>query len=216
LATRSAFTGATQQRAGRFELANGGKLFLDEVGELPAETQIALLRVLQAAIRVGSFRSDLFYRLHVFPLEVPPLRERKEDIPLLVEYFIDRYARKAGKHITTVDKKTLRLLESYPWPGNIRELQNIIERSVIVCETETLSVDERWLPQHPRDRRPDGKVCFSQTVAAQEKEIIETALRECRGRVFGPSGAAAILGIARSTLESKIRSLNINKNRFKS
>jgi PAS domain S-box-containing protein len=241
---KGAFTGATQQRLGRFELASGGTIFLDEVGELLAETQIALLRVLQehefervggtrpiradvrviaatnrdlqTAIEAGFFRRDLFYRLLVFPIEIPPLRERKEDIPLLVEYFIDRYARKAGKHITTIDKETLRLLESYPWPGNIRELQNVIERSVIVCETETFSVDDRWLPQHPRDRRPDSKSCFSQTVAAQEKEIIETALRECQGRVFGPSGAAAILGIARSTLESKIRSLNINKNRFKS
>src|SRR5882672_3537520 len=167
---KGAFTGATQQRLGRFELASGGTIFLDEVGELPAETQIALLRVLQehefervggnrpvrtdvrviaatnrdlqAAIGAGSFRSDLFYRLHVFPIEIPPLRERKEDILLLVEYFIDRYARKAGKNITTVDKKTLGLLESYPWPGNIRELQNVIERSVIVCETTSFSVDE--------------------------------------------------------------------------
>ena len=237
---KGAFTGATQQRMGRFELASGGTLFLDEVGELPAETQISLLRVLQehefervggtrsiradvrviaatnrdlqAAISAGSFRSDLYYRLHVFPIEMPPLRERKEDIPLLVEYFIDRYARKAGKHITTVDKKTLRLLQSYPWPGNIRELQNVVERSVIVCETEIFSVDGSWLSQQPRDRGAGGKLHLS---AAQEKEIIEAALRECQGRVFGPSGAAARLGIARSTLESKIRSLKINKNRFR-
>jgi len=169
---KGAFTGATQQRLGRFELANCGTLFLDEVGELPPETQIALLRVLQehefervggtrriradvrvitatnldlqAAISAGSFRSDLFYRLNVFPIEIPPLRERKEDIRLLVEYFIDRYARKAGKNITTVDKKTLRLLESYPWPGNIRELQNVIERSIILCEAEIFSIDESW------------------------------------------------------------------------
>jgi PAS domain S-box-containing protein len=240
---RGAFTGATQQRLGRFELANGGTLFLDEVGELPAETQIALLRVLQeyefervggirkihadvrviaatnrdlqAAISAGSFRSDLFYRLNVFPIEIPALRERKEDIGLLVEYFIDRYARKAGKKITTVDKKTLRLLESYPWPGNIRELQNVIERSVIVCETENFSVDESWLSQQPPERRAESQLYLSEKVAAQEKEIIEAALRECRGRVFGPSGAAAKLGIARSTLESKIQSLKINKNRFK-
>jgi formate hydrogenlyase transcriptional activator len=172
---KGAFTGATQQRLGRFELANGGTLFLDEVGELPAETQIALLRVLQeyefervggnrriradvrliaatnrdlqGAIRAGSFRSDLFYRLHVFPIDIPSLRERREDIPLLVEYFIDRYARKAGKNIKRVNKKTLELLQSYPWPGNIRELQNVIERSVIVCETENLSVDKSWLSQ---------------------------------------------------------------------
>jgi transcriptional regulator with GAF, ATPase, and Fis domain len=238
---KGAFTGATHQRLGRFELANGGTLFLDEVGDLPAETQIALLRVLQehefervggtlpirtdvrviaatnrdlpAAINAGSFRSDLFYRLNVFPIEIPALRERGEDIPLLVEYFIDRYARKAGKRITTVDKKTLRLLESYPWPGNIRELQNVIERSVIVCETENFSVDESWLSQQPSSGKMESDLC--EKVAAQEKEMIEAALRESQGRVFGPSGAAEKLGIARSTLESKIRSLKINKNRFK-
>jgi len=240
---KGAFTGATQQRLGRFELANGGTLFLDEVGELPAETQIALLRVLQehefervggmrpiradvrviaatnrdlqAAISAGSFRSDLFYRLHVFPIEIPPLRERAEDIPLLVEYFIDRYARKLGKNITSIDKKTLGLLESYPWPGNIRELQNVIERSVIVCETENFSVDESWLSQKLPKRKAESQRYLSDKVAAQEKELIESALLESKGRVFGPSGAAARLGIARSTLESKIRSLKINKNRFK-
>jgi transcriptional regulator with GAF, ATPase, and Fis domain len=240
---KGAFTGATQQRLGRFELANGGTLFLDEVGELPAETQIALLRVLQehefarvggtrpiradvrviaatnrdlqAAISAGSFRSDLYYRLNVFPIEIPALRERKEDILLLVEYFIDRHARKAGKNITTVDKKTLRLLESYPWPGNIRELQNVIERSVIVCETADFSVDESWLSQQPLQKKAGSQLHLSEKVAAQEKEIIEAALRECHGRVFGPSGAAKKLGTARSTLESKIRSLKINKNRFK-
>jgi PAS domain S-box-containing protein len=240
---RGAFTGATQQRLGRFELANGGTLFLDEVGELPAETQIALLRVLQehefervggnrriradvrviaatnrdlqGAIRAGSFRSDLFYRLHVFPIQIPSLRERRADIPLLVEYFIDRYARKAGKNINRVNKKTLELLQSYRWPGNIRELQNIIERSVIVCETENLSVDKSWLSQQPRDARLGGKLHFSQMLAATETDVIEEALRESQGRVFGPSGAAAKLGLARSTLESKIRSLNINKKRFK-
>jgi PAS domain S-box-containing protein len=240
---KGAFTGATQQRLGRFELANGGTIFLDEVGELPAETQIALLRVLQehefervggsrpirtdvrviaatnrdlqTAISAGSFRSDLFYRLHVFPVEIPALRERKEDIRLLVEYFIDRYARKAGKRITTVDKKTLQLLECYPWPGNIRELQNVIERSVIVCETANFSVDESWLSQQPPERKAESQLDLSEKVATQEKEMIEAALRECQGRVSGPSGAAARLGIARSTLESKIRSLKINKNRFK-
>jgi formate hydrogenlyase transcriptional activator len=239
---RGAFTGATQQRLGRFELANGGTLFLDEVGELPAETQLALLRVLQehefervggtrrihadvrviaatnrdlqAAISAGSFRRDLFYRLHVFPIEIPSLRERREDIPLLVEYFIDRYARKAGKNIKRVNKKTLELLQSYPWPGNIRELQNVIERSVIVCETENLSVDKSWLSQQPRDTRLGCKLHFSQMLVATEREVIEEALRESQGRVFGPSGAAAKLGLARSTLESKIRSLNINKKRF--
>jgi len=170
---------------------------------------------LQAAISAGSFRSDLFYRLHVFPIEIPALRERKEDIRLLVEYFIDRYARKAGKNITTVGRKTLRLLESYPWPGNIRELQNVIERSVIVCETANFSVDESWLSQQPPERKAESQLYLSEKVATQEKEIIEASLRECQGRVFGPSGAAAKLGIARSTLESKIQSLKINKNRFR-
>ncbi|MFZ0520226.1 MAG: PAS domain-containing protein [Candidatus Acidiferrales bacterium] len=240
---KGAFTGATQQRLGRFELASGGTIFLDEVGDLPAETQVALLRVLQehefervggtrpiradvrviaatnrdlqAAISAGSFRSDLFYRLDIFPIEIPSLRERSEDIPLLVEYFIDRYARKTGKAITAVDKKTLRLLESYPWPGNIRELQNVIERSVIVCETATFSVDESWLSHQSKERKVESQLHLSEKVAAQEKEIIEAALHECQGRVFGPSGAATKLGIARSTLESKIRSLNINKDRFK-
>jgi transcriptional regulator with GAF, ATPase, and Fis domain len=242
---KGSFTGATQQRLGRFELASGGTLFLDEVGELPAETQIALLRVLQehefervggtrpirtdvrviaatnidvhAAISAGSFRSDLFYRLHVFPIEIPALRERKEDIALLVEYFIDRYARKAGKKITAVDKKTLRLLESYSWPGNIRELQNVIERSVILCETEILSIDESWLPQQPlQTLRPKPQVELPRRLDAQEKNMIEAALKESRGRIFGPTGAAAKLGIPRSTLESKIRSLKIDKNRFRS
>jgi PAS domain S-box-containing protein len=241
---KGAFTGATQQRLGRFELANGGTIFLDEVGDLPAETQIALLRVLQehefervggtrrirvdvrviaatnrdlqTAIGAGSFRSDLFYRLNVFPIDTPPLRQRREDIPLLVEYFVDRYARKAGKNITMVDKKTLRLLESYPWPGNIRELQNVIERSVILCETEIFSIDESWLPQQPLLTQPGNNTELPQTLEAQEKSMIEAALKESRGRVFGPSGAAAKLGIPRSTLESKIRSLGIDKNRFKS
>jgi formate hydrogenlyase transcriptional activator len=240
---KGAFTGATQQRLGRFELASGGTLFLDEVGELPAETQIAFLRVLQehefervggtrpiradvrviaatnrdlqAAISAGSFRNDLFYRLNVFPIEIPSLRERREDIPLLVEYFIDRYARKAGKPITTVEKRTLQVLQSYPWPGNIRELQNVIERSVIVCDTSNFSVDESWLSQAPVKKSAGSQLYLSEKVAAQEKEIIEAALRECQGRVFGPSGAAAKLGLARSTLESKIRSFKINKNRFR-
>jgi PAS domain S-box-containing protein len=243
---KGSFTGATQQRLGRFELANSGTLFLDEVGELPAETQIALLRVLQehefervggtrtiradvrviaatnrdlhAAISAGAFRSDLYYRLHVFPIEIPPLRERKQDIPLLVEYFIDRYARKAGKKITTVDKKTLQLLESYPWPGNIRELQNVIERSIIVCETENFSVDESWLSKDtlpPTPRTTESGAVKVEVEPRSEREIIEAALAETRGRVSGQSGAAARLGIPRSTLESRIRALKINKTRFK-
>ena len=240
---KGAFTGATQRRLGRFELAEGGTIFLDEIGELPAETQIALLRVLQehefervggtgsirtdvrviaatnrdleAAIAAGMFRSDLFYRLNVFPIETPPLRERREDIPTLVEYFIDRYARKAGKSYRAVNKKSLDLLKAYHWPGNIRELQNVIERSVIVCETENFSVDESWLSRQPRANHAKSQPELSQNLAAREKEIIEAALRESGGRVSGSSGAAANLGIHRSTLESKITSLKINKRRFK-
>src|SRR5882762_202819 len=240
---KGAFTGATQRRLGRFELAEGGTIFLDEVGELPAETQIALLRVLQehefervggtgsiranvrviaatnrdlqVAIAASTFRSDLFYRLNVFPIEVPPLRERKEDIPVLVEYFIDRYASKAGKSIRGVNKKSLELLQSYPWPGNIRELQNVIERSVIVCDTENFSVDESWLSRQPLASEPKTQLELARKPAAKEREIIEAALRDSGGRVYGPSGAASKLGIPRSTLESKIRSLKISKSRFK-
>jgi PAS domain S-box-containing protein len=240
---KGAFTGATQRRLGRFELAEGGTIFLDEIGELSAETQVALLRVLQehefsrvggagsirtnvrviaatnrdleAAIAAGTFRSDLFYRLNVFPIDVPPLRERREDIPVLVAYFIDRYASKAGKSIRGVNKKSLELLQSYPWPGNIRELQNVIERSVIVCDTENFSVDETWLSRQPIASEPKTHLELARRPAAKEKEIIEAALRESGGRVSGPSGAASKLGIPRSTLESKIRSLKISKSRFK-
>jgi len=243
---KGAFTGATQRRVGRFELADRGTIFLDEVGELPPDTQVALLRVLQekefervggtqsikvdvrviaatnrdldAAAASGSFRNDLFYRLQVFPIQIPPLRERGEDIPMLVEYFIGRYARKAGKNITHVNKKTLHLLESYPWPGNIRELQNVIERSVILCETKTFSIDESWLPQEPQPfptAKPKNQIELPRRLEEQEKDMIEEALKACRGRVFGPTGAAAKLGIPRSTLESKIKSLKIDKNRFR-
>ncbi len=239
---KGAFTGAAQRRLGRFELAEGGTLFLDEVGELPAETQVALLRVLQerefervggthairadvrviaaanrdlqSSIAAGAFRSDLFYRLNVFPIEMPPLRDRKEDIPLLVEYFVDRYARKAGKKIRSVSKRTLDLLQAYPWPGNIRELQNVIERSVIVCETAIFSVDESWLSREALPPRPTNQT-LSKRPVAQEKDLIEAALAETQGRVSGPAGAAAKLGLPPSTLESKIRSLKINKHRFK-
>jgi PAS domain S-box-containing protein len=241
---KGAFTGAIQRRLGRFELAEGGTLFLDEVGELPAETQIALLRVLQerefervggavsiqtnvrviaatnrdleVAIAGNIFRRDLFYRLNVFPIVVPPLRERREDIPVLVAYFIDRFARKAGKRFRGVNKKSQELLQSYPWPGNIRELQNIIERSVIVCDTENFSVDESWLSRPPRASEPNGAPELNRKLAAQEKEMIETALRESGGRVSGPIGAAVKLGIPGSTLDTKIRSFKIDKNRFKS
>jgi len=240
---KGAFTGATQRRLGRFELAEKGTIFLDEVGELPAETQIALLRVLQereferiggsesiranvrviaatnrdleSAIEAGTFRSDLFYRLNVFPVEMPPLRKRKEDIPLLVTYFLNRYARKAGRHFTEIDKKSHDLLRSYAWPGNIRELQNVIERSVIVSESQTFSVDESWLSRRPSATEVDVRSNLFNRLPGQEKALIEAALRECGGRVYGPSGAAAKLGIPRTTLESKIQSLKINKNRFK-
>ncbi len=241
---KGSFTGAVQRRLGRFEMAEGGTIFLDEVGELPMETQIALLRVLQEhefervggtrsiptnvrvvaatnrnlqeAIAAGTFRSDLFYRLNVFPIELPSLRERRADIPVLVEYFIDRCARNVGKNIRGINKESLDLLQSYPWPGNIRELQNVIERSVILCETENLSVDEAWLPQQTVVSESKSQSNYCQKLASREKEVIESALRESEGRVFGPSGAAAMLGMPRSTVESKIRSLRINKNRFKS
>jgi transcriptional regulator with GAF, ATPase, and Fis domain len=240
---KGAFTGAIQQRLGRFELANGGTIFLDEVGELPVETQIALLRVLQehefervggtrriradvrviaatnrdlqAAISSRSFRSDLFYRLNVFPIEIPSLRERREDIPLLVEYFIDRYAQKASKQIKRINKKTLELLQSYTWPGNIRELQNVIERPMILCETEIFSIDENWLPL-PLTPESKQQVGLWRRFLLQEKDMIETALKDTGGRVAGPTGAAVKLGMPRSTMESKIRSFKINKNRYKS
>ena len=237
---KGAFTGAVQRRLGRFELADGGTIFLDEVGELSSDTQVALLRVLQerefervggrdrirvdvrviaatnrdlsAAVADGEFRQDLFYRLNVFPLEMPPLRERREDIPVLVEYFIGRYARKAGRTFRRVSKRTLDRLRSYPWPGNVRELQNVIERSVIVSDTDEFTVDESWLSASPP---VESRLGLSGAVAAHEKAIVEDALRASGGRVFGPSGAAARLGIPRSTLESKIRSLKIDKSRFR-
>jgi len=237
---RGAFTGATQRRLGRFELADGGTIFLDEIGELSPEMQIALLRVLQerefervggqerihvdvrviaatnrdleAAIVEGAFREDLFYRLNVFPVEMPALRERQDDIHVLVEYFIGRYARKAGKTFRRVSKRTLNQLRAYPWPGNVRELQNVIERSVIVSDTEDLQVDESWLSAAPR---METRLGLAGAVAAQEKAIIEDALRACGGRVFGPSGAARRLGIPRSTLESRIKVLKIDKARFR-
>jgi len=238
---KGAFTGATQRRLGRFELAEGGTIFLDEIGELAPQTQIVLLGVLQtrefehlggglpirsnvrviaatnrnlqAAIAAGTFRNDLYYRLNVFPIEIPPLRKRIESIPHLVEYFIDRYARKARKNIRGVDKKTLHLLQSYSWPGNVRELQNVIERSVIVCETEILSVDETWLAPKAF-RLKELEQSLSERMKTQEKETIEAALTACRGRVYGPSGAAAKVGIPPSTLASRIKSLKIDKKRF--
>jgi len=240
---KGAFTGASQRRLGRFELADGGTLFLDEVGELPSETQITLLRVLQerafervggnqqisvdvrvlaatnrdlkAAVDADTFRRDLFYRLNVFPIHMPPLRERVDDIPLLVEYLTERYASKVGRKIRSIKRTTLELLQAYEWPGNIRELQNVVERAVILCDGDTLEVDETWL-QRESPRRKVTENGLARLDLAQEKELIEAALAECRGRVSGPDGAAAKVGIPRSTLESRIRSLQIDKHRFKS
>ena len=238
---KGAFTGAVQRRQGRFELAHSGTIFLDEVGDLPAETQITLLRVLQerqfervggnqilstdvrviaatnrdltSAIAAGTFRSDLFYRLNVFPIEIPPLRMRKEDIPMLIEYFVKRYADKAGKQIRKIDMNTLELCKSYPWPGNIRELQNIVERSVILSSGDTFWIEKAWLAslEPARQELPNP---LPDTLQNQEREIIETALAECKGKVAGPKGAAAKLGIPRSTLDSKIKQLRIKKHKF--
>jgi len=242
---KGAFTGATQRRLGRFESANGGTIFLDEIGDLPAETQIALLRVLQereverigssqpisvdvrvvaatnidlgAAVAAGTFREDLFYRLNVFPILIPSLRERVDDIPLLVEYLIERYAKKTGKKIKTITKKSLDLFQAYHWPGNIRELQNVVERAVILSDGETFSVDEKWLkhessPESRAGSVPNGTLSRDRN---RERAFIEAALADSEGRVSGPSGAAGKLGIPRQTLESKIRSLGIDKHRFR-
>lgn len=239
---KGAFTGAIQQRRGRFELAHSGTIFLDEIGEIPIDTQIVLLRVLQerqiervggsraipvdvrvvaatnrdlaAAVADGSFRSDLFYRLNVFPIHVPPLRKRREDIPILVEYFVKRFAEKMAKRIRRIETRTLELCERYPWPGNIRELQNIVERSVILCGSDTFSIDEAWLSQ--AQLRPEVVGALPSALQDQEKELIEAALAKSRGKVAGPRGAAATLGIPASTLESKIKQLGIEKGRFSS
>src|SRR5437660_823611 len=236
---KGAFTGAVQRRLGRFELAEVGTLFLDEVGDLPLETQIALLRVLQerefervggtemlrcdvrmiaatnrdlhSAIAAGSFRSDLFYRLNVFPIELPPLRERKEDIPILVNYFVNRYAQRAGRKIDTIQKKSLEALQEYSWPGNVRELQNVIERSLIVVDTNEFSVDKNWLSHEFQSSQRVGRTSNIST----EQEQIEAALAQSNGKVSGAHGAAAKLGMPPSTLESRIRSLKINKFQFK-
>jgi formate hydrogenlyase transcriptional activator len=234
---KGAFTGALQRRVGRFEAADGGTLFLDEVGDLPAETQIALLRVLQereiervgsnhpvsvdvrlvaatnrdlsAAVASGAFREDLFYRLDVFPIALPPLRERTTDIPLLLEYFVGRYAKKAGKSIKHIDRKTLSMFKAYSWPGNIRELQNVVERGVILSEADTFAVDESWFRRTPIEslKGPNDLLALER----QEVERIKTALAESRGRISGPSGAAAKLRMPRQTLESKIRRFGISK-----
>jgi PAS domain S-box-containing protein len=247
---KGAFTGAIQRRLGRFESADGGTIFLDEIGDLPAETQIALLRVLQereferagsstpifvdvrvvaatnrnleTAVKSGAFREDLFYRLNVFPIRVPSLRERKSDIPLLVEYLVERYAKRIGKKISRIKKRTLDLFRGYDWPGNIRELQNVIERAVILSEEDIFSIDETWL-RKKSEQSGESVLLRSGVLAEDEKEfagrerkIIEAALEACRGRISGPSGAAAKLGIPHQTLESKIARLGIDKRRFTS
>ena len=239
---KGAFTGALQRRLGRFELADGGTIFLDEIGDLPADTQNALLRVLQerefervggtqtirvnvrviaatnrdlgAAVASGSFREDLFYRLNVFPIDVPSLRERADDITLLVEYLVARSAKRAGKKIRHIEKATLDLFKAYTWPGNIRELQNVVERAVILCEGDTLSVDESWF-KHDTPRSPGTTQSLPTSPFNQEREMIEAALRESRGRIAGPFGAATKLGIPRQTLDSKIAARGIDKYRFK-
>jgi PAS domain S-box-containing protein len=237
---KGAFTGAMQRRLGRFESADGGTIFLDEIGELPQEAQVALLRVLQereiervgsshpiavdvrvlaatnrdleAAVERGTFREDLFYRLNVFPLRLPPLRERSDDIPILVEYLVDRFAKQTGKRIRTIEKQTLHRLKAYDWPGNVRELQNVIERAVVLSEGETFAIDESWLAR--KQGKPSHATPVT-TLADGERALIEAALTESEGRVSGPRGAAAKLGIPRQTLEWKIRTLNIDKLAFR-
>jgi len=239
---KGAFTGALQRRLGRFELADGGTIFLDEIGDLPAETQIGLLRVLQereiervggsqsisvdvrvlaatnrdlkAAMAAGTFRQDLFYRLNVFPIQLPSLRDRVDDIPLLVTYMVERYAQRAGKQFRNIQKETLERFQAYDWPGNTRELQNVIERAVVLCDSETFSVDETWLKTDARPLKGPA-VPFDATLFEREKEMIETALADCGGQVAGPTGAAAKLGLPRQTLDSRIKVLGIDKYRFK-
>ena len=240
---KGAFTGATQRRLGRFEAANGGTIFLDEIGDLPPDIQIALLRVLQEReiervgsdrpipvdVRVlaathrdlhklvieGKFRQDLLYRLDVVPITMPSLRERAADIPILVEYFIARFGKKMGKKFHAIEKKTLKILQDYDWPGNVRELQNVIERAVTLSDSDTFAVDEAWLKRVPAEVPPPS-VALSGVLLAHEREVIETALAQSHGRISGPAGAAAKLGVPDSTLEAKIKRLGIDKYRFKS
>lgn len=238
---RGAFTGAIGQKIGRLELADQGSLFLDEVGDIPLDLQPKLLRVLQEReferlgstrtktvdVRVvaathrnleemiveGRFRSDLYYRLNVFPIYIPPLRARTEDIPLLVRHFVQHFAQRMNKTIDSISSETMQALIRYPWPGNIRELQNVIERAVVVYEKGNLPVKKSWLS---RDCFPSETVVrpLGKRSAIDDREAIGAALAETRGRVSGPSGAAVKLGIPASTLESKIRSLRINKYHF--
>jgi formate hydrogenlyase transcriptional activator len=192
-----------------FERVGGGRPIKIDVRVIAATN-----RDLQTAVAEKAFRLDLFYRLNVFPVEVPPLRQRRSDIPLLVEYFVHRYAKRAGKKIDDISEQSLDLLRDYPWPGNIRELQNVIERAVIVADTSILSVDEQWLVRQ-RVVEPDAKMPLDDELTDHERARVEAALAASRGRVSGPTGAAARLGIPRSTLESKIRSLKVDKHRFR-
>jgi formate hydrogenlyase transcriptional activator len=240
---KGAFTGALQRRQGRFEAAHGGTIFLDEIGELPMETQIALLRVIQerdfervgssqpisvdvriiaatnrdlhAAVSSGTFRQDMFYRLNVFPIHMPALRERLDDIPLLVEHFVSVYAKKAGKQFSTIRMNTLEMLQAYDWPGNIRELQNVIERAVILSESDVFTIDESRVRRMSSSQQSRAVFPLASSLADHEREMIEAALAESRGRISGPSGAAVKLGIPRQTLDSKIASLQISKSQFK-
>ena len=236
---KGAFTGAIQRHVGRFEAANGGTIFLDEIGDIPLETQIALLRVLQerefervggtravpvdvrvlaatnrdldSSVQNRAFRLDLFYRLNVFPIHMPPLRDRRGDIPLLARYFMERFAVLNKKTIENIESSAIESLESYDWPGNIRELQNVVERAVILCEGDTLWIDETWL----RPRTTAKVQALGEVLSSQERELIEAALQETRGRIAGPWGAADKLGMRRTTLESRIRALRIDKDKFK-
>jgi formate hydrogenlyase transcriptional activator len=224
-----AFTGATRRRAGRFELAHQGTVFLDEVGELSLETQVLLLRVLQhrviervgghqaipvdvrviaathrdltAGTREGRFRCDLFFRLNVFPIQVPPLRDRREDIPDLVRHFLHHFGRRLGKSVSTVSPSVLQLLTAYHWPGNVRELENIVERAIIVSTGDTLQVDPLWLQTAPPAHTPGARP----GLAELERQAILDALERCRGRIYGPGGAAALLGLKPTTLYGKLR-----------
>lgn len=232
-----AFTGATRRRFGRFELAHRGTIFLDEVGELPAEMQVMLLRVLQmrvidrvggtepiavdvrviaathqdlaTAMNQGRFRADLYFRLNVFPIHVPPLRQRREDIPDLVHHFLRHFGRRLNKPIERVDPTSLQLLKEYHWPGNVRELENLIERAVIVAAGDTLHIDPHWL-ELPRDANVDQE--FSPSCLADiERRAILHALKRCGGRIYGANGAAAILGLKPTTLYGKMRKHRISR-----